>query len=150
MSGALLLVGVSCLTVATACTSSEVKPNPTPSAALTTDVPSLLTGLFVPRGPAESLTGTLVRADGCVAFTDSATESTVPVLWPLGSHVGPGALSVVLDNGSVDMDAPLDMWGVRIQAKELWTETAGVAECAPDPEQLVLVVTGLRDILMQQ
>ncbi|RFA12851.1 hypothetical protein B7R22_14465 [Subtercola boreus] len=72
------------------------------------------------------------------------------MLWPLGSHVGPGAQTMVLDNGSVDMDAPLTMLGVRIQAKELWAETEGVAECAPDPEQSVIVVTGLPGILMQQ
>ncbi|MDF2443172.1 MAG: hypothetical protein JWR01_1375, partial [Subtercola sp.] len=103
--------------------------------------------MFVPLGLIESLTGAVVNADGCIGFRDSATKSITPLLWPPVTYISPDAQRVVLDNGSVAVDAPLTMLGARIQAKELWAETKGVAECAPDPEQAVVVVTGLPDIL---
>lgn len=113
--------------------------------------PGLLTGDFVPGVPGVSVSGEFVAAAGCIAFSDSATQSTTPALWPRGTTIDSAPrMMVQLENGTVDVDVPLTILAVRIQAKELWRETEGVAECAADPEQSVIVVTGLDDILMQQ
>lgn len=117
-------------------------------------MPALLAGFLVPLGPFETMTGAVVEADGCIAFRDDSTGSTAPLLWPLDTIVSHGdhtsGLQVVLANGSVIVDAPLTMQVARIKAAELGPGTTGMAECAPDPEQQVIVVSLLPGILTQQ
>ncbi|WP_147305404.1 hypothetical protein [Subtercola boreus] len=145
------IVATLCLAATTACASGESAAPPTLGVVPALHAPSLLSGDFVALAPARSMSGAVVSADGSIAFTDSDTGMTAPLLWPRGTTVGaPASSRVVLLNGSIVLDAPLTMIATSIQAKELWAETEGVAECAPDPEQSVIVVTGLPGILMQQ
>lgn len=145
------LAALVCLATVTGCAGSEFTPLTTLDVTPARAVPSLLSGDLVPLAPIESMTGTVVVAEGCIAFTDAATGRTAPVLWPRGTVVSPATnASVVLLNGVIRVDTPLDMQAARIRASDLLPGTEGVAECAPDPEQAVVKVAALPNILMPQ